>query len=540
MSLKINHNLEAMEALRNLTHAQTGFAQSMQRLSSGKRINSAADDAAGYAISNKLMAQSTGLNQAQANAQDGISMVQTASGGLQTIQNLLQRFRQLAVQSANDTNTSSDRSALQDESNQISQEITQIATTTQFNTKNLLDGSLGSQGQLTGANTVGTATATYNGSLYANGNSPTINTGTLAAKDSTGATVNYTFTLNTVGAAAALGANGTMTGAVTDLIGSATKGVASYSGAGQTQTGVVGGTYNLTVTGAKGSSTISISAGTSATTDTFQNVLDKINAVSNQTGVAATFTATKGITLTNSVAGSAAAVTATGQDQLLRGLGLSGADAANYTTAAALSVAEQQISSASASGTDGTATLTGGSLPVAGVTLQATGNRFADSGSGFSYDLNAVKGLFATGAATFTVNNSGNATLQVGANANQNLTVNVASMTAASLGVGNGNTAIDITSQSSANAAITTIDSAIQTVSHQASTLGAVQNRLTAAIGNLAIGSENMTAAYSAITDVNMAQESTTLATNQILQQSSTAMLAQANQASQGVLKLLG
>src|SRR5258708_2346271 len=111
MGLRINHNQDAMNTLRNLVTAQSSFSQSMSRLSSGKRINSAADDAAGYAISQKLMAQSTGLNQAQSNAQDGISMVQTANGGLQTVQNLLQRFRQLAVQSANDTNTSSDRTA---------------------------------------------------------------------------------------------------------------------------------------------------------------------------------------------------------------------------------------------------------------------------------------------------------------------------------------------------------------------------------------------------------------------------------------------
>jgi flagellin len=140
----------------------------------------------------------------------------------------------------------------------------------------------------------------------------------------------------------------------------------------------------------------------------------------------------------------------------------------------------------------------------------------------------------------FDVDNSGTATLQVGANADQNLQVSISSMTSASLGIGTANAAIDITTQSSANSAIKTIDAAIQTVSNQAANLGAVQNRLTNAISNLSIGQENMASAYSAITDVNMAQESTSLATAQILQQSSTAMLAQANQAPQGVLKLLG
>ena len=115
MGLRINNNVEAQDTLRNLQSAQNMFSTAMQQLSSGKRINSAADDAAGYAISNKLLAQSTGLNQAQSNAQDGISLIQTASGGLQTTQTLLQRLRQLAVQSANDTNTSSDRQAIQAE-----------------------------------------------------------------------------------------------------------------------------------------------------------------------------------------------------------------------------------------------------------------------------------------------------------------------------------------------------------------------------------------------------------------------------------------
>ncbi|MDQ2831167.1 MAG: flagellin, partial [Chloroflexota bacterium] len=168
MGLRINNNLEAQNALRQLNINQMSFSKSMQRISSGKRVNSAADDAAGYAISNKLQAQSKGLDQASANAQDGISMIQTASGGLQTTQDLLQRFRQLAVQSANDTNTSSDRTQLQSEADQISNEITQIAGTTQFNTKNLLDGAQattstytgGTAGAVTGFTGTGTPTVT--------------------------------------------------------------------------------------------------------------------------------------------------------------------------------------------------------------------------------------------------------------------------------------------------------------------------------------------------------------------------------------------
>jgi flagellin len=538
MSLRINNNVEAMDTLRNLQSAQSMFSTSMSRLSSGKRINSAADDAAGYAISNKLLAQTKGLDQAAANAQDGISLVQTANGGLQTTQTLLQRMRQLAVQSANDTNTSSDRQALQGEANQITQEITQIASTTQFNTKNLLDGSAGTVGALNG----GTSFAllgNFNGAALGAGNAPVVNTGNLAANDLTGAQVSYTFTQTTAGIAGTVGDTGKT--ALTDdsvVVGDGTSGMVSYSGGAATQKGVVAGSYNMTIGGGSGAVTISV-----ASTDKFSDVVDKVNAVSAQTGVSAVFASDKkGITLTNNTAGSTQTVSATGQAQLLRGLGLMGQDTTAYLNTTQQTAAEQQIVTASGVGTDGVATLKGGTLPGAGVTLKADGNNFSDSGTGFSFNLNSVQGLAAGNGktATFNVNTAGTVNLQVGANANQNLTVNIGDMRASALGIASGNGAIDITTQASANNAIKTIDAAIQQVSTQAASLGAVQNRLTAAISNLQIGSENMTAAYSAITNVNMAQESTNLATAQILQQSSTAMLAQANQAPQGVLKLLG
>jgi flagellin len=518
------------------------FSSAMSQLSSGKRINSAADDAAGYAISNKLQAQSTGLNQAQSNAQDGISLIQTATGGLQTTQTLLQRLRQLAVQSANDTNTSSDRQAIQSEGDQIAQEITQIATTTQFNTKNLLDGSAGATGTLESTGTDFTLTGNYNGSAFGTGNSPTINAGNLAASDLQGSPITYTFSLTTAGTAGTVGNAGTlMTGTDgTTSIGDGTNGIASYTNStaftGATQTGVIAGTYNLTIGGGTGSSTISVSSN-----DTFNDVVDKINAVSDQTGVSAQFTTgtTSGIQLTNNQAGSTETVSATGQAQLLRGLGLMAADSTAYLNSTSETAAETQVVTASAVGTDGVATLqssAGGGGPI--VTLKADGNDFSDSGSGFSYNLNGVQGLTDGTSAVFGVNTSGSINLQVGANANQNLTVSIGNMTASALGVASGTGAIDMTTAASANSAITTIDNAIQMVSTQAANLGAVQNRLTDAISNLQVGSENMTSAYSQITDVNMAQESTTLATAQILEQSSTAMLAQANQAPQGILKL--
>ena len=169
MSLRINTNVAALNAHRQLSMNDDNLSKSLQRLSSGLRINSAADDAAGLAISQKMEAQTRGLNQAQRNAQDGISVLQTAEGALSTTQSVLQRMRELAVQAANDTLTTADRSNISTEMGQLSSELDRIATATDFNTKKLLDGTQ-AVGGLTfqiGANsgqtlnvTIGTATST--------------------------------------------------------------------------------------------------------------------------------------------------------------------------------------------------------------------------------------------------------------------------------------------------------------------------------------------------------------------------------------------
>ena len=152
MGLSINTNVMSLNAQRNLGTSQSALAKSMQRLSSGLRINSAKDDAAGLAISDRMTSQIRGLNQAARNSNDGISLAQTAEGALQETTNILQRMRELAVQSANDTNSASDRSSLQAEVNQLKQEMTRIADTTSFNGKNLLDGSMTTAQFQVGAN----------------------------------------------------------------------------------------------------------------------------------------------------------------------------------------------------------------------------------------------------------------------------------------------------------------------------------------------------------------------------------------------------
>jgi flagellin len=142
--MQINHNITAMNTLSHLNSASNAQSKSMEKLSSGLRINRAGDDAAGLAISEKMRGQIRGLDQASRNAQDGISMIQTAEGALNETHDILQRMRELAVQSSNDTNTTEDRGQLQKEADELAKEITRISNTTEFNTKKLIDGQGGS------------------------------------------------------------------------------------------------------------------------------------------------------------------------------------------------------------------------------------------------------------------------------------------------------------------------------------------------------------------------------------------------------------
>jgi flagellin len=162
--VRINQNISALNAYRNLTVTNTALSKSMEKLSSGLRINRAADDAAGLAISEKMRGQVRGLAQAIRNAQDGISLIQTAEGALNETHAILQRMRELAVQAANDTNTDEDRTQLQAEVTQLIQELTRIANNTEFNTKKLLNGSLAGTGLIfhIGANAGQTVTLTIN------------------------------------------------------------------------------------------------------------------------------------------------------------------------------------------------------------------------------------------------------------------------------------------------------------------------------------------------------------------------------------------
>ncbi len=271
--MRINQNIAALNAWRNLTRTDEALNKSLERLSSGVRINRAADDAAGLAISEKMRAQIRGINQAQRNAQDAISLIQTAEGAMNESHGILQRMRELAVQAASDTLTTSDRQEIQKEFDQLTSEIDRIATTTEFNTKKLLNG---------GAGTIVTATNANVGSLEASGD-----------------TVAGTYALSAATRATAASDVTTATFADTTT---------ALGGTGGTIT-ISGETFNFTAT------------------NTVQDVLDAVNAKTNVTGVQAAFTAGAGITFATLSVGSSAKFSASSTGALDGVTDATGADA---------------------------------------------------------------------------------------------------------------------------------------------------------------------------------------------------------------------
>jgi flagellin len=501
MSLTINTNVASLNAQRNLNSSQSSLATSLQRLSSGLRINSAKDDAAGMAIADRMTSQINGLIQASRNANDGVSLAQTAEGALQTTANNLQRIRELALQSANATNSASDRAALQSEVNQLKQEVDRVANTTEFNGLKLLDGSFSAQQFQVGANanqtisvTVAGATTSQLANNYVNADSGT----TTANKGSS----------STTAAAAALPANNSI--------------------AAQT----------LSVSGTLGSSTVSVAAGDSAYT-----IANAVNAKEGSTGVTAraynsakidTLSAAGTVTMTLGSGGSTATISA----------------AVTTTDLSALATEINKVT-----GTTGiSATVNGGALTmtqadgkdinIANFTHSTGGSTvkaYAVDSAGTAVDSvtltdGAADSTIVAGYVEFDSNNSFSVSSSVAETAGSILN------TAANTAIGSAQTkvsAVDISTVAGANSAISVIDAALKTISSIRGDLGAIQNRFTATISNLQTTSENLSASRSRIQDADFAAETANLTRNQVLQQAGVAMLAQANALPNQVLTLL-
>jgi flagellin len=530
MASYINTNVASLNAQNNLANSQGGLSQSLERLSSGLRINTAADDAAGLAISTRMSSQINGLTQAAQNANDGISLAQTAGGALSSVGANLQTLRQLAVESANATNTSSDRSALNAEAQQLVDEIQNTATTTQFNGQNLLDGSFTAQQFQTGANANQTISVSVSGATtqtlgnYGGASATTVATTAWTVGTSViinGVTIGASNATSSPGVSAGSGyAKAAAINAQTSLTGVTATALTTTD----SSQGAVTGTATAVTTATANSSTASgelwingVAVGSISASNTelgqIQNAANAINAVSAQSGVTAQADATTGKLVLNAADGRdiqiATSGTATG--------GTSGGAAAASAAAAVLSATGLTADVFTAAG------------GVGGTGILANGN-LDTSSTGVTYATQT--GLF-TGALTLNSSKSINFTdtATTGGLADAGLTGY--SSTLSSLAN------LDITSVTGSNAAINIIDAAINQINSQQADLGAIQNRFTSTIGNLDTASTNLSAARSRIQDTDYASETANLAHYQILQQAGTAMLAQANSLPNSILTLL-
>jgi len=475
----INTNISSMQAQSSVRTSGLNLSTAMERLSSGIRINSAKDDAAGLAISTRMTASIRGISAAIRNANDGISLTQTAEGSLGQISDNLQRIRELAVQSANTGNNSSDRAALNNEATQLIAEIDRIASNTTYNGIALLDGSFQAQNLQVGAG---------------NGTNDRIAISIGSAKSS----------------ALGVGGNSSYSTSLT--------GAALTSGTALTSGGVVINGFNVGASVSDGVSTASATGSALAKTNA-------INAVSGSTGVTATVIAT---TKTNTALATGGAYTFN-----LNGVTVAGTATANATNAASEvaasvnAVSGQTGVSATVSGA--TYTLTAADGRNIDITLTGTTAVSAWAGAAVGTTYGSIK---LTSAA------SGGITLG-GTEATAALIGTAGSVNAATATAGAGVSSLTLTTAAGSQAALTTLDTAINTITDSRAAMGAYQNRLTASISNLETTSMNLSASRSRILDTDYAKETTNLAKSQIIQQAATAMLAQANQSGQSVLALL-
>ena len=489
MASTINTNLSSLTAQRNLGLSQSSLNTSIQRLSSGLRINSAKDDAAGLAISERFTSQIRGLNQAVRNANDGISLAQTAEGALKASGDILQRVRELSVQSANATNSAGDRKAIQAEVGQLLSELDRISVTTEFNGQKLLDGSFGSATFQVGANANQTITATT-------GNFRTSTYGTQLATSASGAA-------NASGSAGAASGTITIAGLQTKSLNIPASGtaadVASAVNSATESTGVTANARNVSQLGfgAAGAYVLSVKGDNATAANVTFNIsatntaaglaeaVKAFNDVSSQTGITAKLNASAdGIILTNEA-----------------GADISIANGA--TSAGSVDLASQDAGTTLSSSTQ---TFTPPTTTAAGATSVTRGTIEFSSDKGYTVQGTGMGGLL-PGAAS-------SSSLQA---------VN----------------SIDVSTVEGATKALKVVDSALAAVNGQRASFGALQARFETAIANLNTSSENMSASRSRIQDADFAAETANLSRAQILQQAGTAMVAQANQIPQGVLSLL-
>ncbi len=513
--MRIQHNIAALNSYRNLTGNNSAVSKNLEKLSSGYKINRAGDDAAGLAISEKMRAQITGLNTAQKNAQDGVSLVQTAEGALTEVHSMLNRMVELADQSANGTYADEvDRENLQKEISSLKDEIDRIADSTNFNGINLLDGSL-STGKLPTFTGLDGLTPT---TIAATGNKTELTIGKVAADvdqdkeysltfnytDANGAAKEKTIKLTAKDTQTLVDANGNEYTLKT--AGQATEEEMAKAFAGALSAdSEVGGQFTVTAN------------------------TGKLSFVSKETGstggskvLAATtkYDATSTTLTAAQTAGTDAKVEYDfknmEKDKVFT------VNGEKFVFATAGKQFDSDVNVLETTGTNPNADEVGKMAGMIANKLGLSDEQVKDDGTKITFSASA---------------GNGGLTLQIGDTADKfnQMTVSVGDMHAKALGISD----VDISTQAGAQTAVDKIKTAINSVSSTRGDLGAIQNRLEHTINNLSVTAENMTAAESRIRDVDMANEMMAYTKNNILVQSSQAMLAQANQLPQGVLQLL-
>jgi len=484
MALVINSNIASLNSQRHLGGSQNSLNTSLERLSSGLRINSAKDDAAGLAISERFTTQIRGLNQAARNANDGVSLAQTAEGALGGVTDMLQRMRELSVQSANATNSASDRAALQTEVDQLKQEINRVAQTTSFNGVTLLDGSFTNQDFQVGAN------------------------------------ANQTVSIASI-------ANAT-----TSVLGATD--ISSYAQVttGGGTTGVAGGLSGMSINGV-------------AVADTSRDasaIAGSINAA-NIEGVSATAaaTATGSLGAFTTTAGGVYSLSVGGVDVMsgvAAGVTAANVDTAIGTASAALTAAGITVSGTAAGGDLAFTNSTGANIEV--IETLGTGA----SAGGFTTTVNGMgsvgNAVSQTSYGAVTINSTSSQGITFSGQAATAVQANFAPTAAGSATTNSYVVSqIDISTADGAQIAMQVVDSALTEINGSRADLGALQNRFDAVVSNIGITSENLSAARSRIMDADFAAETAAMTRAQILQQAGVAMVSQANSLPQLALSLL-
>ncbi|MNZ23466.1 B-type flagellin [compost metagenome] len=494
MALTVNTNIASLNTQRNLNSSSNALSTSLQRLSTGNRINSAKDDAAGLQISNRLTSQISGLNVAVRNANDGISLAQTAEGAMQQSTNILQRMRDLSLQSANGSNSVTERQALNQEVGQLKEELDRISNTTTFGGRKLLNGDFSN------------------------------------VKFQVGAQANETIGFSIASTSSAeLGSNeygvkGTVAGS---LVTGANNGVAAVAAAA-----------NFNISDAKGAT----GAITYALNSTSKTIADSINTATANAGVGVTASVKNDVTMGNfNTALQGGTVTLTVNGKAVNVSNFNGND---------LTSLKNQVNSADAGVTADFAVKSDGTLDKSKIVLSGDDDisfsiAAVDSGGTAISAANSSFDVSINGAASASVNTAASR-IAVGevvlsgvgdfsfANASTQL-FGAASGDSTVKSIAN----VDISTVDGAQDAIDVIDAALKSIDSQRADLGAVQNRFDNTITNLQSIAENVDSARSRIKDADFAAETATLSKNQVLQQAGTAILAQANQLPQAVLSLL-